>query len=307
MRILLAEDEPVSRHLLQVCLTGWGYEIVVVADGTEAWQQLERGDGPSIAIIDWMMPGMDGLEICRRVRAQGREPYVYVLLLTERHQQDDVVAGLKSGADDFMTKPFDDGELRARLKVAERIVLLQTELVAAREAMRSFAVFDALTGLPNRTAILQTLAKELNRSRRERAALSVGLVDLDHFKQVNDTHGHLAGDAVLRQAAVRMQASLRSYEAVGRWGGEEFLIVLPGCDAAVAHLVTDRVRAAVAADPVPVEGTAISFTCSVGFATTCDGQMVQPLELVSAADLALYRAKANGRNRVESAEVAHAG
>ena len=307
MRILLAEDEPVSRHLLQVCLTGWGYEIVVVADGTEAWQQLERGDGPSIAIIDWMMPGMDGLEICRRVRAQAREPYVYVLLLTERHQQDDVVAGLKSGADDFMTKPFDERELRARLRVGERIVQLQTELVAAREAMRSFAVFDALTGLPNRTAILQTLAKELNRTRRERAPLSVGLVDIDHFKQINDTYGHLAGDAVLRQAAVRLQAPLRSYEAVGRWGGEEFLIILPGCDAQVAHLVTDRVRSAVAGEPLLIEGASVSITCSVGLATTCEGRIVQPLELVSAADLALYRAKANGRNRVEAAEVAHAG
>jgi len=302
MKILLAEDEPVSRHLLQVCLTGWGYEIVVVADGTEAWQQLERADGPSIAIIDWMMPGMDGLEVCRRVRAQGREPYVYVLLLTERQQQDDVVAGLKSGADDFMTKPFDEQELRARLRVGERIVLLQSELVAAREAMRTFAVLDALTGLPNRTAILQTLAKELNRAHRERSPLSVGLVDIDHFKGINDTHGHLIGDAVLRQAAIRMRAPLRSYEAVGRWGGEEFLIILPGCAAEVAHLVTDRVRVAVAAEPLQVDGASIALTCSVGLATTCDGHSVQPLELVSAADVALYRAKANGRNRVESAE-----
>jgi diguanylate cyclase (GGDEF)-like protein len=298
MRIILVEDEPLSLRLLQVTLTGWGYDVVPVTNGVDAWRLLEQNDQPTLALIDWMMPGMDGLELCRRVRANGREPYVYLVLLTERQAPGDNVLGLKSGADDFMTKPFDDEELRARLKAGERIVSLHAELVAARDAMRTLAIVDPLTGLPNRSAILHTLTKEMSRARREVAQLAVAMVDIDHFKQINDAHGHLAGDAVLREVATRMQGALRTYEAAGRFGGEEFLLILPACDREKGVLVAERIRSAVAGKTIDIAGSSIAVTCSIGVAAMNGGERVAPLDLVSAADTALYQAKADGRNRV---------
>jgi two-component system cell cycle response regulator len=302
MRVIVAEDEPLSLRLLQVTLTTWGHEIIPVTNGVEAWRLLEHNDVPALAILDWMMPGMDGPEICRRVRANGREPYVYIVLLTERHEPGDIVVGLKSGADDFVTKPFDEEELRARLKAGERIVSLHAELMAARDAMRTLAIVDTLTGLPNRSAILHTLSKEMSRGRREGAPLAVAMADVDHFKQINDAHGHLAGDAVLREVATRMQGALRTYEAVGRFGGEEFLLILPGCDGATGCQVADRVRGAVAGAVVDIGDRSIPVTCSIGVAAAAGGERLAPLDLVNAADAALYRAKAGGRNRVDAGE-----
>jgi two-component system, cell cycle response regulator len=298
VRVLLAEDEPLSLRLLQVTLTGWGYDVVTVTNGVDAWRLLETNDVPALAIIDWMMPGMDGLELCRRVRANRREPYVYLVLLTERQASGDAVLGLKSGADDFMTKPFDDEELRARLQAGERIVSLHAELIAARDAMRTLAVVDPLTGLPNRSAILHTLSKEMSRARREHAPLAVAMADIDHFKQINDAHGHLSGDAVLREVATRMQGALRTYEAAGRFGGEEFLLILPACDGEKGMLVAERVRSAVAGATIDIGGSGIAVTCSVGVAAMNGGDRLAPLDLVSTADAALYQAKADGRNRV---------
>jgi diguanylate cyclase (GGDEF)-like protein len=301
MRVILAEDDPLTLRLLQLSLTEWGYEVQPATTGTDAWELAEHNDQAALAIIDWMMPGMDGVEICRRVRANGGEPYLYIILLTERRQPADVALGLESGADDFVIKPFDEQELYARLKVGERILGLHTELVTAREAMRARATIDTLTGLPNRAAILDILSKEMNRARREHAPLAVAMADVDCFKQINDAHGHLVGDRVLREVATRMVATLRSYESVGRYGGDEFLLVLPGCDGAVGHALAEKLLAAVAGTTIDLGDTGLSVTCSLG--VTCyGGAGMAAIDLVGAGDAALYRAKFNGRNRVESTE-----
>src|SRR5437867_3944798 len=216
LKVLRAEDARFARHLLQGALAGWGYEVILAEDGEQAWQALQGSEAPSIALLDWVMPGLDGLEVCRRVRQAGREPYTYIILLTGRDRQEDVVEGLAAGADDYLRKPFDNLELEARIRTGRRIVELQQELIAAREALREQATTDPLTGVANRRTILDTLGRELERSRRSGTACSMIFVDFDHFKRINDAHGHPAGDAVLRQAAAAMRAILRPYDLLGR-------------------------------------------------------------------------------------------
>jgi diguanylate cyclase (GGDEF)-like protein len=301
MRILVAEDSPVFQSMLRSMLSKWGYEVTMVPDGNQAWVALQAEDPPRLAILDWMMPGLDGVEVCHRLRAANREPYIYVLLLTARTESRDLVEGIEAGADDYLTKPFNAGELRARLRAGRRIVDLQQELLVAREALRQQATHDGLTGLLNRSAILEVLQKELARSARSNAPLSILMVDLDHFKQINDTYGHLAGDAVLRDAARRMRRAIRRYDSVGRYGGEEFLVVLPGCDGAAAGVQAERLRLALASTLFSAGSCDIAATCSIGSAW-CPG--VGPCDadvLVRYADAALYEAKERGRNRTESA------
>jgi PleD family two-component response regulator len=228
LQVLVAEDNPVFQSMLCGILERWGYAAVSVRDGETAWDILQSEHAPRLAILDWMMPGIDGVEVCRRVRTAGKEPYTYIVLLTARTESRDLVEAMDAGADDYLTKPFRNHELRVRLRAGRRILDLQEELLRAREALRLQATHDALTGLMNRSAILERLRNELSRSSRDRQPLAVLLADLDRFKLVNDKCGHLAGDAVLRESALRMKSALRRYDAVGRYGGEEFLLVLPG-------------------------------------------------------------------------------
>ena len=229
MDILIADDDPVSRRLLQVSLGHAGYRVISAANGLEALQALDAVDYPRLCVLDWMMPELDGVDVCRKIREQAREPYVYVILLTSKAGQKEIVEGLESGADDYIVKPFDLHELKARLRSGRRILDLQQELVSARELLRTQATHDSLTGLLNRAAILDLLNKELSRSIRKKEPVATIMADLDHFKHINDTYGHQAGDAVLRQAASRMQSALREYDAMGRYGGEEFLVVSAQC------------------------------------------------------------------------------
>jgi two-component system, cell cycle response regulator len=295
MRVLAAEDNPVFQSMLRTMLTRWGYEAVMARDGNEAWNILQGADAPRLAVLDWMMPGMDGVEICRRIRSAGREPYIYILLLTARNESQDLIEGMDAGADDYLTKPFNAHELRVRIRAGRRILDLQEELLQAREALREQATHDGLTGLLNRAAILAKLDDELARSAREGRPVSVLMVDLDRFKAVNDTHGHLAGDAVLREAASRLKSAARRYDSVGRYGGEEFLVVLPGCEAAAAGAQAERLREAMAGTPFRADSRPLAITCSIGLRCTSE---CAPEFLVRDADDALYQAKSQGRNCV---------
>lgn len=298
MRILIADDTAISRRLLEGTLTRLGHEVVTVEDGLQAIDALLAESGPRIAILDWMMPGADGLEVCREIRRRS-EAYIYMILLTGRDGETDMVTGLESGADDFLTKPFNSGELRARLRSGSRVLDLQSGLLQAQEALRTLALRDHLTGLDNRRAILGQLNRELNRARHEKRPLAVAMVDLDHFKQINDTRGHAEGDAVLKRVAVSLKSQLRQYDFIGRYGGEEFLVVLPGCDLAMALPIAERLRRIVPAESSDSGASQSSVTVSIGVAST-DVFGIEPDPLIAAADAALYRAKAQGRNQVAS-------
>ena len=300
-QILVADDSPVFRDMLKKMLQEWGYETIAVSDGRQAWDLLRQENGPRLALLDWMMPGMEGAEVCRQVRAGIRDRYVYMILLSVRAGLDDVVTGIESGADDYIVKPFEVDELHARVRAGRRVLALQEELVEAREALRDQATRDGLTGLWNRTAIFDILQNELARSGRSGEPLIVLMADLDGFKPVNDRFGHMAGDAVLRQVAARMRAAVRRYDAVGRYGGEEFLIVLPRCERVGGLALAERIRHAIGAECFRAGDVEIRLTCSLGAA--CARPPVVPLadDLVREADAALYRAKHQGRDRVEGA------
>ena len=296
MRILIADDEPVSRGVLEDALGRLGHEVVAVSDGSEAVARLLSPDGPRLAILDWMMPGADGIAVCRTVR-QRPAPYVYVILLLPRRRREDMVAGLDAEADDFLTKPINAVELRARLRSGERVLALQESLLQAQEQLRLDATRDHLTGLWNRGTILEHLGRELSRARREARSVAVVIADVDHFKRVNDEHGRTAGDAVLRGTADRMKSALRDYDFMGRYGGEEFLFVLPGCGAVTARQAAERARALVADQPLAIGDERLAVTVSLGIAWTCTGRE-DATALIQAAGEALSRAKASGRNRV---------
>ncbi len=273
MRILIADDESVSRKMLERVLERAGYEVLSVGDGRVAAEQICLENGPRLALLDWMMPGMDGPCVCREVRRRRPHPYVHIVLLTSKAAKADIVEGLESGADDYLVKPFDPEVLKARLRTGLRILELEDSLVEARESMRFKATHDDLTALLNRGAILDLLSRELSRTLRENGCTVVLLVDLDHFKQVNDTYGHLVGDEVLREVARRLLASVRSYDFVGRYGGEEFLVVLNNCEAERAMERAEELRQAIAQSPVRTAVAPIRVTMSAGvFASKQWGQ-----------------------------------
>ena len=296
--ILVADDSLVSRRLLEAVLRKWGFEVVSVANGTEAWEVLQRENAPKLAILDWMMPGLSGPEVCSLVREnRAGSAYTYIILLTSRNEKEDLIAGMEAGADDYLVKPFDNNELKVRLGPGRRIVDLQSQLLTAQEALRVQATRDSLTGLWNRPAILEILSRELARSLREGIPLGIVMGDLDHFKKVNDTYGHPVGDHVLREVGVRMANSIRAYDAAGRYGGEEFLLILPGCDAESTLQTAERIRSQLTQAPVDTdEGSAVSITASFGATSLPRGETATAQILIKLADTALYRAKEAGRN-----------
>jgi diguanylate cyclase (GGDEF)-like protein len=300
LKVLVADDDSLSRRMLKSTLERSGYEVMTVEDGSAAAEALCDPDGPRMALLDWMMPGLDGPAVVRMVRVRRGMQYVHMILLTSRQAKEDVVAGLDAGADDYLTKPFNPQELRARLRTGERILQLEDTLVHAREEMRFRAMHDSLTGLLNRGVILELLQRELQRGRRAQqpASITVLLADIDHFKQVNDTFGHAAGDAALRKVAKRLTESVRNYDAVSRYGGEEFLMVLPDCEAKSGCERAEHIRHALELSPANVGEAKIPLTMSVGVANSADWPGLEAEALIRKADEALYRAKADGRNRV---------
>ena len=291
MKVLIADDDPISVLYLQDMLHEWGYEVLVVADGVSAAEILRQPDGPVLAVLDWMMPGMDGIDVCRVIRDSVKDRYIYMIMLTSRTEVEFIVAAMNAGADDYIAKPFNSEEMQVRVRAGSRIVSLEMEL-------RLLANRDALTGISNRRAILETLQREMDRRSRTQEPTAVIFCDLDHFKRVNDVYGHLAGDDVLREVTRRMTANLRPYDAFGRYGGEELLVVLPNCGTEGALVVAERMRAAVAGAAVSTQYGEIAVTVSMGVAAAEEPAPTTLAVLLQRADGALYQAKENGRNRI---------
>lgn len=298
MKALVADDDPVLRRMLETFLRKWGYDVVVASTGDAAWQFLQQEDAPRLAVLDWLMPGMDGVQICREARKRASQAYLYLLLLSSKGEQFDILDGFDSGADDYLIKPFHPDELKARLRVGQRILELEDQLRAAQQVLQFKATHDGLTSLWNRAAILEQLSREVPRARREGNPLGVLLADLDHFKSVNDGHGHLAGDEVLREAARRMTRAVRAYDAVGRYGGEEFIVILPGCDLDGARERAQQLRRAIESAPVQTDSSSVQVTLSIGAVSTGAWPSADVDKLIWLADSALYRAKQQGRNCV---------
>ena len=273
MKILVADDSRFYRNMLQSLLEPWGYEVVLASDGHEAQSVLEGDDAPRLAILDCLMPGLSGLEVCERVRAR-KQGYVYTILLSVDDQQSDVLRGFELGADDYLCKPFKQLELRTRLKVGELIIRSHEEVAEAHDALKFEASHDALLRIWNRRAIIELLGKELSRAKRAQTSLSIMLADLDRFKDVNDAYGHLVGDEVLRSTADRMTNAIRRDDYVGRYEGEEFLVVLPNCSAEAARVVAERMRQSIAAEPLPNE---VAVTVSIGVTQWHSGQEIHNL------------------------------
>lgn len=295
MRILVAEDDAASRILLQKVLTKWGYDVVTARTGAEAWEVLTSDSAPDLAVLDWMMPELDGVEVCRRVRALDLSSPPYLILLTSRGDKQDIATGLEAGAADYVQKPFDHNELRARLLVGRRFAELNKKLVDAQGELRRQALTDSLTHIHNRRAILMRLGEEMARAPRQNLPLSIGALDIDHFKLVNDNYGHAGGDSVLQTVVERALKALRPYDALGRTGGEEFLIVMPGVGSRDANIVLERIRKIVRASCIDLQGHQLLVTVSIGGAVW-EGESID--DLLARADEALYEAKRSGRDQI---------
>ncbi|WON75133.1 diguanylate cyclase [Nitrosospira sp. Is2] len=291
MKVLIADDDPVALLYLHCALEEGGYDVVTASDGKSACDILLGTDAPKLAILDWMMPQMDGVDVCRRVRQTVRDRYIYLIMLTSKSETRFTVEAMDSGADDFISKPYGMDELQARLRTGSRISVLEQEL-------RLKATHDSLTGLYNRGAIVDILKNAMSRRARKAYPLSIILADLDHFKRTNDTYGHQAGDEVLREVTRRAANVLRPYDSFGRYGGEEFLIVLPECDACTAFAVAERVRLVIAGKPVLTNFGPIPSSLSLGVAGAEGETSLQFDNFIEHADKALYQAKNSGRNRV---------
>ena len=286
--------------MLLPLLEKWGCDVQVAQDGSSAWATLQAAECPHLVLMDWMMPGLNGLEVCKKVRARHAEPYTYIILCTARNDQQDVIEGLESGADDYLTKPCNPLQLRARIRTGERILQMHADLIQARELVRFKSTHDLLTGAWSRGATLDMLARELNRGKREDRPLGLILIDLDDFKDINDTLGQFTGDEVLRSAALRVLSSVRAYDVVGRFAGDEFLISLPGCDAIATRATVERIRQVIGGSALGKTSRPVTLTASFGVLSAVPGDSPTPESTLRAINIALYRAKEGGRNRVES-------
>lgn len=297
-RILVADDDRLSRVQLTDILSKWDFEVITANDGNQAWEVLKQEDPPRLAILDWVMPGMAGIGITRRLRALRKSPYTYIILLTAKANREDLLEGMDAGADDYIIKPFDVDELMVRIRAGQRIVELQEEVMRANARLSYAATHDQLTGVLNHRSIMEVLDCELTRTRREKLPLGLIMADIDFFKRVNDTFGHQTGDLVLQEAVRRIGGTAGARCKVGRYGGEEFVVVAPGLDVEQTRELAEQIRRHVDTDPIVTPEGHVAVTISLG-ATVNSQNPASPAELIGAADRALYLAKKNGRNRVE--------
>lgn len=303
MEILIAEDDLISRTLLSRVLSKMGYQVIESGNGREAWAIFQERN-IQLLITDWIMPEMDGLDLTRKIRSSDKiSNYVYIVILTGRKGIDNIVDGLDAGADDYLVKPFSPKELNARLKIGQRILDLERRLKGAREKMRELAMHDELTGIWNRRAFYNHAISVLDQAKREGHPTSLILVDIDHFKKVNDQHGHLVGDQVLKMVTDLIKRNLRTYDKVGRWGGEEFIILLPTTPKREAAQIAERLRVCIAEskhflDKDNKHGENLSVQVSSGTASIAGRESILLYDLVDRAAAMLYQAKEEGRNRV---------
>ncbi len=297
LRVLFVDDDATTRARVGFLLRRNGYDVELANDGERAWQML-KGQHFSLIVTDWAMPNVDGLTLCRRIRAAQFPDYTYIILLTGHSEKTEVTRGLEAGADDYVTKPFDSGELLARVRVGQRILRMQARMQEQQRQLEEQASLDGLTGVLNRRALEHRLQEACSWARRRFMPLSVALLDLDRFKAVNDTYGHQAGDRVLQDIAGRVKAEIRDYDSVGRYGGEEFLLVFGDMSSDAAASASERIRGIIEAEPVAFDGIYIPVTTSIGVATDPVPGASRLKELVAVADGALYEAKRTGRNRV---------
>jgi two-component system, cell cycle response regulator len=297
-KLLLVEDEPTQQLLMERLLTQVGYQVEIATNGDDALAMIKTGRF-QLVLTDWEMPGMDGVTLCRQVR-EANLPSVYMLLLTSNGAVSHAVEGLRAGANDFIRKPADETELVARLEAGRRVVMLEQSLRDANIQVERLSVTDPLLGIYNRRYLHERLPEEAARAQRYGASLSVVMLDLDYFKNINDTYGHEAGDAVLQQCVTTARSTLRSSDWMARYGGEEFVIVLPETHIQGAYAVAERVRRQCAETPISIPTGQVSITASFGVASL-EG-LVKGDDSTDAilreADKALYESKRNGRNMV---------
>jgi diguanylate cyclase (GGDEF)-like protein len=294
--VLVAEDDDVTRMRLEHLLTKWGHRVTSVSRGDVALEILSPSGPPHLAIVDWMMPGLDGVDLCRALRARKSDTYTYIILITARDDPDSMVIGLEAGADDFLAKPVAPEELRARLRAGQRIIELQERLIAAREEQRRHADRDGLTGVASRRRVLEVLDVALSERAAGGTELALAMIDMDDFKPINDQHGHIAGDRVLRTVCERIQRILRRTDVFGRYGGDEFLVVLPDTSRREAMEIARRMCESLTAQPIECGAIQLRISSSIGVATA-EGMIRDREALIKRADRALFRAKNEGGNR----------
>jgi two-component system, cell cycle response regulator len=304
--ILLVEDNPISRKMLEKILVKEGFEVTLAENGKEALTLFRERFFP-IVLTDWLMPEMEGPELCEAIRNEKPNGYVYIVLLTAKDSKNDIISGLESGADDYLTKPANHAELIARLKNGLRILDLEKSLKEANEEIRTLSITDSLTGIYNRGYLNERLPQEIKRSVRYKRSLSLILCDIDHFKAVNDNFGHVAGDTILKGFVDCITASIRDQiDWSARYGGEEFLIVLPETDFAGARHLAERLRGVVSDKRFTVGDKEVHITASFGVSGLFPTLLKKSLsvdDLLNHVDKYLYKAKTSGRNRVEGAQL----
>ncbi|GAC1574921.1 MAG: diguanylate cyclase [Candidatus Dormibacteria bacterium] len=297
--MLVADDDPGSRLVAQATVEGLGHECASAPDGGAAWTLFEESP-PDVLLTDWMMPGLDGLELCRRIRALPGDRYTYIILITSMSDRGNVLAGMQAGVDDYLTKPLDPFVLETRLLAAGRVTSLHAELAIHRSELLELSRSDPLTNLGNRRSLSEHLDLLHARSARYGRSYSLAFFDVDYFKAYNDTYGHQAGDDALRAVAAVLDAQGRRTDGIYRYGGEEFVLVMPETDLAGAMVLAERVRRAVQERAIPhTAGTSSGvLTVSAGVAGLVPAGHLTGDEVLREADRRLYRAKAAGRNRV---------
>lgn len=304
--ILLVEDNPTSQKMLEKILVKEGFAVTVAENGKEALALFKERFFP-IVLTDWLMPEMDGPELCKAIRAEKPKGYVYIVLLTAKDSKDDIISGLESGADDYLTKPAHRAELIARLKNGLRILELEKSLKEANEEIRALSITDPLTGIYNRGYLNERLPQEIKRSIRYKRSISLILCDIDHFKSVNDKFGHVAGDTILKGFVGCITASIRDQiDWSARYGGEEFLIVLPETDFLGAKHLAERLRVVVSEKDHTIGDNEVRITASFGVSGFSPDTLKKNLlvdDMLNQVDKYLYKAKNGGRNRVEGTQL----